>query len=131
MKKDNYRDYVVEAMRYYAACEHPDAASLERLRKVLPAESTACFRDLEAVEHMLHRLKNEEYGITGVRCVEIVYFASPNHVPSRHEITDRVSAAAHELCICESTVYKALRRARTLVALERGLRVDEQSLLAV
>ena len=129
MKKDNYRDYVVEAMRYYAACDRPNADALIRLRRTLPAEGTACYRDLEAVEHMLRRLESEEYGRNGVRCVEMVYFASPTNTPSRSDISRRVSLASSELCICESQVYKALRRARTLVALERGLRVDERSLL--
>ena len=129
MKKDNYRDYVVEAMRYYAACDRPDAGALKKLRDALPSESTACCRDLEAVERMLYRLENEEYGRPGVRCVEIVYFTSPSKTLSRGEIAKRVCRASNELCMCESSVYKALRRARTLVALERGLRVDERSLI--
>lgn len=129
MKKDNYHDYVVDAMRYYAACDRPDARSLKKLRDVLPPEGMGCYRDLRAVERMLYRLKNEEYGPTGVRCVEMVYFAAPSHTPSRGEITERVSDAARELCMCEASVYKALRRARTLVALERGLRIDEESIL--
>ena len=129
MKKDNYRDYVVEAMRYYAACDCPDEDALKKIRSVLPPDGTACYRDLEAVQRMLYRLRNEEYGQPGVRCVEIVYLSSPSHTPSRGEVAKRVNIASSELSMCESSVYKALRRARTLVALERGLRVDERSLL--
>lgn len=129
MKKDNYRDYVVDAMRYYAMCKKPDEATLRRLRNVLPPDDTACYRDLEAVQHMLKRLESEEYGRAGVRCVEIVYFASPSRALSRNDITLRVCRAASELSICETNVYRALRRARTLVAIERGLRVDDRSIL--
>ena len=32
MNKDNYRDYVADAYRYYALCGMPDAGELRRLR---------------------------------------------------------------------------------------------------
>ena len=129
MKKDNFRDYTVDALRYYSMCGKPTSADLRRMKDVLPPGKIAALLDLEAVDHMLHRLEGEEYGMTGVLCVEMVYFASPSRTASRSQITERVKNAAKALCVCESSVYRALRRARILFAIERGLRLDEPELI--
>ena len=130
MKKENFTSYVADAMRYYALCGCPDAEALRELRAVLPLNGFAGFRDLEAVHNMLYRLEREEYGPAAVRCVQAVYFVDPKHEPTRKELTERVSSVSQELKIAETSVYKALRRARVLVALERGLRVSDELLLA-
>ena len=122
MYKDNYHDYVVGAMRCYALCGCPSEEELMRRRSVLPEEK---YYDLMAVERMLYRLGREEYGHLGVRCVETVYLSSPSEILSHGEITRRVVFASREAYICETSVYKALRRARALVAMERGLRIDD------
>ena len=85
--------------------------------------------DLEAVRHMLDRLKSEENGPISVRCVEAVYLSDPNRIRSRGEITIRVRKVARDLGICTSYVYKALRRARCIVAEERNLRPDDDTSL--
>lgn len=129
MKKDNFRDYTVDALRYYSMCGKPNSAELRRMKDVLPPGRLAALLDLEAVDHMLHRLEGEEYGITAVHCVEMVYFVSPSRIASRSQISERVKNAAKALCVGESSVYRALRRARTLFAIERGLRLDEPELI--
>ena len=129
MKKDNYRDYTVDALRYYSMCGKPDSSELRKMKDILPPGRLAALLDLEAVEHMLHRLEGEEYGKTGVLCVEMVYFASPTHAATRSQISERVKNAAQALCVGESSVYRALRRARVLFAIERGLRLDDKELV--
>ena len=124
MEKDNYRDYVVEAMRYYAICGCPSEDDLRKLKNVLPEEGIASYYDLLAVQHMLYRLGREEYGPRAVECVKRVYIKKTT---SRQDISTRVSIAAMELSVCETWIYKALRRARILVALERGLRVNDEA----
>lgn len=125
MKTNNYRDYVVEAMRYYAYCGAPGDADLRKLKDSLLKSEHSSYYDLEAVHSAMKRLESEEYGSLAVECVRMVYFVSPTKPPARNEISARVSSAAKALFIGESTVYRALRRARTLVALERGLRITD------
>lgn len=127
IKKDNYRDYVVEAMRFYALCGRPNETELRKIKAQL-SDKDGRYRDLQAVYNMLYRLGREEYGPDGVSCVEKVYFAHPERRILRNEITERITIVADELCIYESKVYNALRRARVLVAQELQLRTDEDYL---
>lgn len=128
MNKDNYRDYVADAYRYYAMCGKPDAVALRRLRTAQSNDYKGGVADLEAVLRVLDRLDYEQDAGILRRCLEIVYFANPKHSATRGALTDRVRIASMELCISESTVYRMLRRLRLLLALERGLRVDEREL---
>ena len=128
MNKDNYRDYVADAYRYYALCGKPDAGELRRLRTSQTNNYKGGMADLEAVLRVLERLDYEQDAGIMKRCLEIVYFANPRHSASRGALTDRVRFASMELCISESTVYRMLRRLRLLLAMERGLRVDEREL---
>ncbi len=128
MYKDNYRDYVAEAYRYYALCGKPDAGELRRLRSAQSANYRGGMADLEAVVRVLERIDYEQDADIWKRCLDIVYFSNPRHSAVRGAITDRVRFASTELCISESTVYRILRRLRLLLAMERGLRVDEREI---
>lgn len=131
MNKDNYRDYVADAYRYFALCGKPDVNELRRLRTALPQNYRGGLTDLEAVRRVLGRLDFEPNADDWHRCLEIVYFSHPRRSPTRGALTDRVRMAAMELCVSESTVYRMLRRLRTLLALERGLRIDEREVQRV
>ena len=125
MKKDNYRDYTADAFRYYAQCGKPDSEQLRQMRAALPAAQRGAMGDLEAVARVLERLELSPDGERDRLCLELVYFAQPRHYPSRGAISERVQAAADELCISVANVYRILQRLRTLFAVERGLRVSD------
>ncbi len=129
MNKDNYRDYVTEAFRYYAMCGRPCAADIRKVRTVLPPNCRGGVADLEAVSRTIERLAYEKDGQLMRRTLETVYFADPRHFASRGEISRRVGKASMELCVSEATVYRMMRRLRLLMAIERGLRVDEDELV--
>lgn len=131
MNKDNYRDYVADAYRYYALCGMPDAGELRRLRTAQEQRYRGGMADLEAVQRVLERLEFEQDAHMWKRCLEIVYFSNPRHSPTRGALTDRVRFASLELCVSESTVYRMLRRLRLLLAMERGLRVDEREFMCI
>ncbi|MBQ9994092.1 MAG: hypothetical protein IJP17_05210 [Clostridia bacterium] len=131
MKKDNYRDYVTDAFRYYALCGRPDSDQLRRLRTVAPQNMRGALSDLEAVSRVINRLNTEPDGEDELHCLELVYFAQPQYYPSRGAITERVRATADKLCMSEASVYRHLRRLRLLMALERGLRIDDRELVAM
>ena len=131
MNKDNYRDYVADAYRYYALCGMPDAGELRRLRTSQEQKYRGGMADLEAVLRVLDRLEYEQDAHLWRRCLEIVYFSNPRRSPTRGALTDRVRFASLELCVSESTVYRMLRRLRLLLAMERGLRVDERELRSI
>ena len=129
MRKTNYRDYVVEAMQYYARCGKPNETCIRKLRFTANPKEEPNIRDLEAVERALRRLGSEEYGERGAKAVQMVYFVSPHTSLKRNDITERVHGAAGALHTCESMVYASLRRMRDLVAEERGLRCNENMML--
>lgn len=128
MNKDNYRDYVTEAYRFYAMCGRPGAAELRQMRSILLNDCRGSIADLEAVQRVVERLGLEQDGELLSRCMEIVYFSDPKHIPGRGTISSRVDFAAAQLCVSESTVYRVLRRLRLMLAVERGLRVDDEGM---
>ena len=124
-QKKNYDNYAIAAMYYYAQCGCPNANVINQQKSFGNIDKRS-LSDLEAVCRMLSRLKeDEDYEEMGVRCVEIVYLNNPSKLFSRGVIAERVRFAAGELFISEATVYKVLRQARRLVAIERGLRVND------
>lgn len=124
MKKDNCHDYVSEAFRYYALCGCPDGERLRRIRHETTEWQRADFQDLEAVCRVIDRIRTEPDGDTTLRCMEMVYFSQPRVSPTRGIISERVLAAAGELCLSESAVYRTMKRLRRMLAVERGLRID-------
>ncbi len=129
MSKDNFRDYVADAYRYYALCGKPDREELRVLRSA--QDYRGGLADLEAVSRVLEHLELEQDAKMWKRCLEIVYFTDPRRVPNRGILTDRVRFASIQLCVSESTIYRMMRRLRMLLAMERGLRVDERELQAL
>ncbi len=126
MNRDNYRDYVSDAYRYYALCGKPDQNELRVLKSSQMQNYRGGIADLEAVARVLDHLELEQDAEMWKRCLDIVYFTDPRHAPTRGVLTDRVRYASIELCVSESTIYRMMRRLRMLLAMERGLRVDER-----
>ena len=124
MKKDNCHDYVCEAYRFYALCGCPDAERLRMLRLNMTEWQRADIQDLEAVSRVIERVRTEPDGHTTLRCMEIIYFSQPKVSPTRGLMSERVLAAAGELCVSESVVYRTMKRLRHMLAVERGLRID-------
>lgn len=152
MKKDNIRDYATEAFRFYAALGKPSYEALkdavyqyalqeERKREVHtlagisnPVESqirnaqlavdelAADLLDVLAVEKTLQILLARENGREILTCLDTVYFTEPLREIRRGEIQERVIFAAMLVPTSEPTVYRHLRLARTVFAVERGLR---------
>lgn len=129
MNKDNYRDYVADAFRYYALCGKPSANDMQRARTKNPPSDPATrgrFNDLDAVVRVLDRIQYEADCNGLAKCLDVVYFANPKRSATRGALTARVRLVAVALAVSESTVYRMLRRLRMMYALERGLRVDEK-----
>ncbi len=124
LKKDNCHDYVSEAFRYYAQCGCPNGERLRAMRLNTAEWQRADFLDLEAVCRVVDRIKTEPDGITTLRCLELIYFKQPKAAPTRGNVSERVAAAADELCLSESAVYRIMKRLRYMLAVERGLRID-------
>ncbi len=129
MNKDNYRDYVTEAYRYYALCGRPTELEVKQVRDILPPNCRGAVADLEAAARVMGRLELEPEGELMKGCLDRVYLADPRRTPGRGAISERVVRASMELCVSESTVYRILRRLRLLMAIERGLRVEEGELV--
>ncbi len=126
MKKENYCSYVIDAFRYYAACDRPTGGQLRALKDVLRPEQRGALLDLEAVDRVISKLKWEMDGEQLLRCLELVYFACPHTQLTRGVISERVVFACGELGLSESSIYRALRRLRLMMAIERGLRISEK-----
>ena len=124
MKKDNCHDYVFEAYRFYALCGCPDAERLRKMRLNASEWQRADIQDLEAVSRVIERVRTEPDGSTTLRCMEIIFFTQPKTSLTRGIVSERVLAAADELCVSESVVYRTMKRLRHMLAIERGLRIN-------
>jgi len=146
MRKDHVRDYATEAFRYYAkigktAEQLKDDIGMaileEKSNRVIstnglssPTEYAilkkeqiinslqAEISDIDAVDKTLHRLDRESK-----RAVQIVYFTDADKDLKRNDISNRVHIASLSIPCGESTVYRMLRKARGVLAEERGLRM--------
>lgn len=150
MKKDTIRDYATEAFRFYASCGKLSANDIkERIYKTIAEDyrrvkevnikdsnffdSTAIkaiqideevsrlkaeFEDIIAAEKTLERLSHNER-----QAVDIVYFTDANKPICKNDISSRVHKAELIIPASESTIYRYLKKARTIFARERGLRI--------
>lgn len=125
MKKDNYYDYVTEAFRYYAYCGKPKSKELRELRTQGAKAGCGKLSDLEAVLRTVERLQTEPDGVQSLSCLEMVYFEKPSHYPKRSELTQRIENASLALGLSVSSINRRLRRIRMLMAIERGLRIED------
>ena len=152
MKKDNIRDYATEAFRFYAALGKPDYKTIkqalydralqeEQKREVHTSNSISSavesqirnaqlaveelkaeLLDILAVENTLKILTARNDGRDIIKAIETVYFTEPRREIRRGEIQERVKFAALLIPTSEPTVYRHLRAARNIFAVERGLR---------
>ena len=142
IKKNNYRDYAIEAFRLYAAMGKPtflqaktrvfmaavkdvsgdeDDIALAGQKAIL--DNTPMLLDIYAVEKMFEVLdfSGKDYI---ARAVEEVYFVAPKAPLKRGTLTARVLRASFTLHCDERTVYIWLSEARQLFASLRGLRTN-------
>ena len=82
--------------------------------------------DILAVNKVIAMLNINDTGQRILDAVEAVYFAHPYRDYERGEISCLVIQASQEkLFCCEKTIYSYLKEARTLFAMERGLRIEK------
>lgn len=127
MRKDNYHDYAAEAFRYYALCGKPAPERLRRLRTTAPSGRRGALGDLEAVGRVVDRLENMPDGERELVCLDRIYFAHPRSTPGRGVMTERAQSTALELNISLANVYRTMHTLRHLFAVERGLRITDDS----
>lgn len=112
MKKEESRDYITAAFRYYAAVKAGKAEV-----KTIPEK-----KDFDAVEKTLELL------VHGGRryiadAVKAVYFVDCQKPLSKHAIALRVRRFAVTMPADERTIYRWLREARQICMRIRELRV--------
>ena len=148
--KDHIRDYATEAFRFYARLGFPSYEDIRReiyddalklakseldhgkgIRK--PTEAAVIrvqaavdthadmLNDILAVETTLRALPDECR-----RAVELVYFAGAGKPLNRGDIAGRVATAASAIPADRRTVFRWLKTARRMFALERRLRTDDR-----
>jgi len=147
--KDYTRDYATAAFRFYAlnnmtaeeykqkiynlALEEykqkqkgsgiscPTEAAVIRAEQAVD-EKLAEIADIEAVQKTLDELRvRHEYDI--INAISIVYFKDPKEDFNRGDIQSRVHQAELNIPASERQIYRWLRKARKLFALNRGLRI--------
>lgn len=146
--KDYLRDYVTAAFRFYAKNDK----SAEKYKKKIyiqaleegmiresvksgiskPTESAviaaeravslkiAEIRDMEAVEKVIAELDVKRRRDI-IKAIEFVYFSSPEE--DAEDIKAKVHRAEIFIPASERSIYRWLRQARDLFAIERGLRI--------
>lgn len=153
MIKDHLKDYVTNAFRTYAAAGRPTYESLKEslIRDILTKTENSAFvkdsisrpteaaiiaaedkmdratgrlRDLIAVIATVDVLKKRDDNDMIMRCLELVYFPNPRRELVRNEISDRVTYACTDIPCARATVYRKLKIARDVFAIERGLNVE-------
>ena len=127
MKKKHYRDYAVEAYRFWAASGGLDAfqkriaAMFTRSPTVKKAQFTGAIEDLLAVERSLEILSHMKNRADIVRAIRIVYCADAQRRPGRSDIQARIHYAELTIPASEAAIYRWLRLARDTFAEQRGL----------
>lgn len=99
---------------------------------VIEAENMLSFKiaeikDMEAVEATIRRLESMRFsqGRAIIQAIEIVYFKNPYKELVKGQLTERVSIAVDNIPASESFIYRGLRKARDIFAIERGLRIEK------
>ena len=143
MKKDHVRDYCTEMFRFYAKsgsrnkyiknliddlqrskgsgiCSPTEAALISKESAI--ADKAAELADIEAVDKVLHAL--DVCGHRSIlQAIEHVYFKDCWRDLEKGDISDRVHYAELHIPASERQIYYWLRKARRMVASERGLRL--------
>ena len=150
MLKEAIRDYATEAFRFWAFVGGVEAYKARLLADIqqpeivggsggptTPTESAAiraeerlesaaaAIADLEAVERTMDGLEAMQDGELVRAAVEEIYMAAAHRKPERGEIQARVTRFGGKRNVSERNVYRCLRKARILFAVERGLRYTD------
>lgn len=113
MRKDNCRDYIVAAFRFYAQNGEPCIEQIE-LMQLTAAERF----DLNAVSTTMSNLDEEH-----IKAVRDIYFYNSTANLHKNEISKRVTKFALTNHCNESTVWRLLKSARWICARNRGLNI--------
>lgn len=148
MKKDHTRDYATEAFRYYAFMGKPHKEDLEKKyyqealeeyqRRQQSGGSGISKPTEQAVmyaEGILRQKQAELWDVLAVektmlqlhawerQAIEIVYFPHAHREMSKGELEDRIQQAVIHIPASRATVFRYLKKARSIFAYERGLRI--------
>mgnify|MGYP003308744583 CR=1 FL=1 len=133
MKKDNIRDYAVDAFQYFATLKcaptkeavrfvlqkrHLEQCPNERDCRALEAE----MQDMFAVVDTIRILSAMENGNEILQTLHNVYFANPGEKLKRGEVENRILYTTFKTHISTATAYRYLALCRRTFAEERGLR---------
>lgn len=147
--KDHIRDYATNAFRFYAKLGMSTEQYKEQIRKealetitkregspksggspteamLMNAEKEvqvhiAEIMDLEAVEKTLAEFKSKSSICE--KLIKEVYFTEPDKELQKGDISKRVVKAALDFNLSERSIYYELKKARTLFAYNRGLKL--------
>lgn len=84
-------------------------------------------KDMEAVESTIKQLETMRFnqGRAIIQAIEIIYFKDPYKELIKGQLSSRVLIAAESIPASESFIYRGLRKARDIFAIERGLRIEK------
>lgn len=120
--RDNYVKYLLDDLQRQKGsgpCSPTEAALIHK--EQLLQDRYAEIADLEAVERVIEICQMHYPDV--YRTVEMIYLKNPDKPLEWGDIKDRVHQAELSIPASERQVYRWLRRARTLFAEERGLRI--------
>lgn len=130
MKKTRYRDYAVDAFRFYGILHKPKSARLAEYRlkeyllthgiNISKEQFNASMDDLVAVIKTVDRLKRAQYGETLMDVLRIYTDMDTNR---RGSVEHAVVKATFDNYISAATVNRYLKIARDTFAEMRGLRM--------
>ena len=137
VKKDNIRDYAVEAFRKYALLGKPTIDELKgRIMRSATSEAQALcsvnrciplIADIGAVNDTLAKLEEDNKQHI-IKAIEAVYFVCPKSPTKKKEIYDRAVSFGVTYGASERTVFYWLKEARSMFSDFRGLDNGEKNL---
>ncbi len=133
MKKDNIRDYAVDAFRYFSTlrCAPTKEAVRFALQKQYLTQGNkraarflpkAELQDLYAVVDTIDAIRSLENGAEILETLSNVYFTNPSQNIKRGEVENRILYTTFKTNISTATAYRHLALCRRIFAEARGLR---------
>lgn len=133
VKKDNIRDYAVEAFRYFSTlhCAPTKEAVRFALQKHYLMQGgknaarnlpEADLKDLYAVVDTIDAIRTLENGAEILETLQNVYLTNPSTNIKRGEIENRILYTTFKTHISTATAYRYLALCRRMFAEARGLR---------
>ncbi len=113
MRKDNCRDYIIAAFRFYAQNDEPSREQIELMQLTAPERL-----DLLAVSTTMSNLDDDR-----IKAVRDIYFYNSTASLHKNEISKRVTKFALTNHCNEVTVWRWLKSARWICARNRGLNI--------